>query len=56
MAEPILLNLPPSDPRETLYKRLENAPHETCRGTSSSASHVTSDLPHRQTLGLRYTS
>jgi uncharacterized protein YjgD (DUF1641 family) len=28
MAEPILLNLPPSDPRETLYKRLENAPHE----------------------------
>ena len=28
MAEPILLNLPLSDPRETLYKRLENAPHE----------------------------
>ena len=28
MAEPILLNLPPSDPRETLYKRLESAPHE----------------------------
>jgi len=28
MAEPILLNLPPRDPRETLYRRLENAPHE----------------------------
>ena len=28
MAEPILLNLPPRDPREALYQRLENAPHE----------------------------
>ena len=28
MAEPILLNLPPQDPREALYRRLENAPKE----------------------------
>jgi uncharacterized protein YjgD (DUF1641 family) len=28
MAEPILLNLPPRDPREALYQRLENAPQE----------------------------
>jgi len=28
MAEPILLKLPPHDPRETLYRRLENAPKE----------------------------
>jgi uncharacterized protein YjgD (DUF1641 family) len=28
MAEPIPLNLPPRDPRETLYQRLENAPQE----------------------------
>jgi uncharacterized protein YjgD (DUF1641 family) len=28
MAEPILLKLPPRDPREALYRRLENAPHE----------------------------
>ena len=28
MAEPILLNLPPRDPREVLYQRLENAPQE----------------------------
>jgi uncharacterized protein YjgD (DUF1641 family) len=28
MAEPILLNLPPRDPREALYRRLENAPRE----------------------------
>jgi uncharacterized protein YjgD (DUF1641 family) len=28
MAEPILLNLPPRDPREALYRRLENAPQE----------------------------
>jgi uncharacterized protein YjgD (DUF1641 family) len=28
MAEPILLNLPPRDPREALYQRLENAPKE----------------------------
>jgi uncharacterized protein YjgD (DUF1641 family) len=28
MAELISLNLPPRDPREALYKRLENAPHE----------------------------
>src|SRR5260221_12035132 len=28
MAEPILLKLPPRDPREALYQRLENAPHE----------------------------
>jgi uncharacterized protein YjgD (DUF1641 family) len=28
MSEPIQLNLPPHDPRETLYQRLENAPHE----------------------------
>src|ERR1700748_3261463 len=28
MAEPILLNLPLSDPREALYQRLENAPQE----------------------------
>jgi uncharacterized protein YjgD (DUF1641 family) len=28
MAEPILLTLPPPDPREVLYQRLENAPRE----------------------------
>src|SRR5580698_671699 len=28
MAEPILLNFPPEDPREALRKRLENAPAE----------------------------
>ena len=28
MAEPILLTLPPRDPREALYQRLENAPKE----------------------------
>ena len=28
MAAPILLNLPPQDPREALYHRLENAPRE----------------------------
>jgi uncharacterized protein YjgD (DUF1641 family) len=28
MASPILLNLPPQDPREALYRRLENAPKE----------------------------
>ena len=28
MAEPILLNLPPRDPREVLYRRLESAPQE----------------------------
>jgi uncharacterized protein YjgD (DUF1641 family) len=28
MAEPILLNLPERDPREALYRRLENAPKE----------------------------
>ncbi len=28
MAEPILLKLPPRDPREALYERLENAPRE----------------------------
>jgi uncharacterized protein YjgD (DUF1641 family) len=28
MAEPILLKLPPRDPREALYHRLENAPKE----------------------------
>ena len=28
MAAPILLNLPPRDPREVLYQRLENAPKE----------------------------
>jgi uncharacterized protein YjgD (DUF1641 family) len=28
MAEPIPFNLPPRDPREALYRRLENAPHE----------------------------
>ena len=28
MAEPILLKLPPRDPREVLYQRLENAPKE----------------------------
>ena len=28
MAEPILLKLPLRDPREALYQRLENAPHE----------------------------
>lgn len=28
MAEPILLKLPPRDPREALYQRLENAPRE----------------------------
>jgi uncharacterized protein YjgD (DUF1641 family) len=28
MAEPILLNLPPRDPRNALYQRLENAPQE----------------------------
>ena len=28
MADPILLRLPPLDPREALYQRLENAPHE----------------------------
>ena len=28
MAEPILLNLPPRDPREALYQRLENVPQE----------------------------
>ena len=28
MAEPILLKLPPRDPREALYERLENAPQD----------------------------
>jgi len=28
MAQPIPLNLPPRDPREALFHRLENAPHE----------------------------
>jgi uncharacterized protein YjgD (DUF1641 family) len=28
MAQPILLELPPRDPREALYDRLKNAPHE----------------------------
>jgi uncharacterized protein YjgD (DUF1641 family) len=28
MAAPILLNLPPRDPRDVLYQRLENAPKE----------------------------
>jgi uncharacterized protein YjgD (DUF1641 family) len=28
MAQPILLKPPSSDPREALYRRLENAPHE----------------------------
>jgi len=28
MAAPILLNIPPQDPRETLYQRLEKAPKE----------------------------
>jgi len=28
MAAPVLLNLPPQDPREALYRRLENAPKE----------------------------
>jgi uncharacterized protein YjgD (DUF1641 family) len=28
MAEPILLKLPPHDPCELLFRRLENAPHE----------------------------
>jgi uncharacterized protein YjgD (DUF1641 family) len=28
MAQPILLTLPHQDPREVLYHRLENAPHE----------------------------
>ena len=28
MAQPILLELPPHDPRGALYNRLENAPHE----------------------------
>jgi uncharacterized protein YjgD (DUF1641 family) len=28
MAQPILLELPPRDPREALYDRLQNAPHE----------------------------
>lgn len=28
MAAPIVLNLPPQDPREALYRRLENAPKE----------------------------
>jgi uncharacterized protein YjgD (DUF1641 family) len=28
MAEPIPLNIPPRDPREALYRRLENAPQE----------------------------
>jgi uncharacterized protein YjgD (DUF1641 family) len=28
MAEPILFTLPPRDPREALYQRLENAPKE----------------------------
>lgn len=28
MAEPILLKLPPRDPREALFQRLENAPQE----------------------------
>jgi uncharacterized protein YjgD (DUF1641 family) len=28
MAEPILLKLPPRDPREALYHKLENAPNE----------------------------
>jgi uncharacterized protein YjgD (DUF1641 family) len=28
MAEPIALKLPPRDPREALFRRLENAPHE----------------------------
>jgi uncharacterized protein YjgD (DUF1641 family) len=28
MAEPILLKLPPRDPREALFRRLENAPEE----------------------------
>ena len=28
MAQPILLELPPHDPREALYERLKNAPYE----------------------------
>ena len=28
MAAPILLTLPPQDPREALYRQLENAPKE----------------------------
>ena len=28
MADPLLLKLPPRDPREALYQRLENAPRE----------------------------
>jgi uncharacterized protein YjgD (DUF1641 family) len=28
MAEPIALKLPPRDPREALFRRLESAPHE----------------------------
>ena len=28
MAQPILLELPPHDPREALYERLKSAPHE----------------------------
>jgi uncharacterized protein YjgD (DUF1641 family) len=28
MAQPILLNIPPRDPREALYRRLEDAPQE----------------------------
>jgi uncharacterized protein YjgD (DUF1641 family) len=28
MAQPILLELPPRDPREALYDRLKNAPHQ----------------------------
>jgi uncharacterized protein YjgD (DUF1641 family) len=28
MAQPILLNIPPRDPREVLYRRLEEAPQE----------------------------
>jgi len=28
MAQPILLNIPPRDPREALYRRLEEAPQE----------------------------
>ena len=28
MAEPILFKLPPRDPREALYQRLENVPKE----------------------------
>jgi uncharacterized protein YjgD (DUF1641 family) len=35
MAQPILLNFPPEDPREALRKRLENAPLEHAEALSS---------------------